>query len=68
MDLGIWDLLSRFTFWKFERLEKEKSLAREDFLEDELSEDTADTPGSTGTSGYRVNEKVFQDLNKLSLI
>ena len=42
---GIWDLLSRLTFWKFDKLEKEKSRAREDFLEQELSEDTAETPG-----------------------
>ena len=42
---GIWDLLSRFTFWKLERLEKEKeSRLSEDFLEAALSEDTADTP------------------------
>jgi hypothetical protein len=44
LERGIWDLLSRLTFWKLERLEKEKSLLREDFLEAALSEDTADTP------------------------
>jgi len=37
-------LLSRFTFWKFESEEKEKSLAIDDFLEQHDSEDTADTP------------------------
>jgi hypothetical protein len=36
--------LSRLTFWKLERLEKEKSLLSEDFREAALSEDTADTP------------------------
>ena len=36
--------MSRFTFWKFERLEKLKSRASEDFLELALSDDTADTP------------------------
>jgi len=41
---GIWDLLSRFTFWKFDKLEKEKSLASDDLREQELSEDTAETP------------------------
>jgi hypothetical protein len=41
---GIWDLLSRFTFWKFDKLEKEKSRASEDLREQELSEDTAETP------------------------
>ena len=51
-DLGICDLLRRFTFWKLERLEKEKSRANEDFLEDALSDDTAETP-----SEYIVNCK-----------
>ena len=46
MDLGIWDLLSRFTFWKFERDEKENSFEKEDFLEHPLSEDTEETPGN----------------------
>ena len=32
--------------WKFESEEKEKSLAREDFLEQHDSEDTPDTPES----------------------
>jgi len=41
---GICDLLSRFTFWKFDKLEKEKSRASEDLREQELSEDTAETP------------------------
>lgn len=41
---GIWDLLSRFTFWKFESEEKEKSLAIDDFLEQQDSDETADTP------------------------
>jgi len=43
-DLGICDLFSKLTFWKFERLEKEKSLDREDFLELVDSEDTVDMP------------------------
>ena len=34
-----------FDTWKFEREEKEKSLAIDDFLEQQDSEDTADTPG-----------------------
>ena len=37
-------MLSRFTFWKLDRLEKEKSLESEDFLEEALSDDTPDTP------------------------
>jgi len=41
---GICDLLSRFTFWKFDKLENEKSRASEDLREQELSEDTAETP------------------------
>jgi hypothetical protein len=36
--------LSRFTFWKFDKLENEKSRASEDLREQELSEDTAETP------------------------
>ena len=38
-------LIARIETWKFEREEKEKSLAIEDFLEQHDSEDTADTPG-----------------------
>ena len=44
LDLGIWDLSSRLTFWKLERLEKEKSLVREHLRELVLSEETAETP------------------------
>ena len=36
--------MSRFTFWKFDKLENEKSRASEDLREQELSEDTAETP------------------------
>ena len=43
-DLGIWDLSSRFTFWKLDRLEKEKSLVSEHLRELVLSEETAETP------------------------
>ena len=44
LDLGIWDLSSRLTFWKLDRLEKEKSLVREHLRELVLSEETAETP------------------------
>ena len=36
--------MRRLTFWKLDRLEKEKSLASEHFLEEQLSEETADMP------------------------
>ena len=44
LDLGIWDLSSRLTFWKLDRLEKEKSLVSEHLRELVLSEETAETP------------------------
>ena len=38
---------SRLTFWKLDRLEKEKSLVREHLRELVLSEETAETPVNT---------------------
>jgi hypothetical protein len=54
LERGIWDLLSRLTFWKLERLEKEKSRLSEDFLEAALSEDTADTPNQHTSSSVML--------------
>jgi hypothetical protein len=58
LERGIWDLLSRLTFWKLERLEKEKSLVSDDFLEAALSEDTAETPSHSITSIWQLIENL----------
>ena len=52
MDLGNLDLSSKFTFWKLDKLDKEKSLVIEHLRELVLSEETEETPG----------EKKFQML------
>ena len=57
-DLGICDLSSRLTFWKLDKLEKEKSLVSEHLREEVLSEETAETPVKEAIRGV-----IYQNQN-----